>query len=125
MPILPIVKEFLWKYVDLCPYIIEKDQNSDEFLFWGEKGGRLSRTFSVKLLRNLEYLVNSGSHITPHSLRHSFATHLIRNNANIRAVEEMLGHASLATTEKYTKLQTEDLLSAYKEFHPLSKKDRG
>ncbi len=122
IPLLNVVFEYLFPYTNVCPYITDKTLNSDELLFWGERGKKLNRTFCATLLTRLGQNIHSDSRLSPHALRHSFATHLIQNSANIRAVEEMMGHSSLATTEKYTKLLTDDLLSAYKKFHPLSKK---
>lgn len=122
IPLLNIVFEYLFPYINICPYITGKTLNSDELLFWGARGKKLNRTFCAAILTRLGQNINSDSRLSPHALRHSFATHLIQNSANIKAVEEMMGHSSLATTEKYTRLLTDDLLSAYRKFHPLSKK---
>ena len=88
------------------------------YLFLNYRGGRLSRVGFWKLLR--KYAVEAGlsGHISPHTLRHSFATHLLEGGADLRVVQELLGHSSIATTQIYTKLDVDYLLEVHRTFHP-------
>ena len=118
IPILDIVKKYYDIYVKQCPFF---SQNSD-ILFFGKKGNKLNRTFMAKIIQNIRGQLGLNESITLHSLRHSFATHLIQNNANIRVVQQLLGHSSLSTTQLYTKLSNKSLKNTYLKCHPLSKK---
>jgi len=88
-------------------------------VFVNSRGGPLSQRSVERILPQVyRGLTHSGKHVHPHLLRHSFATHLLQRGANLRVIQELLGHANLATTEKYTTLNFADLLSTYKKFHP-------
>jgi integrase/recombinase XerC len=90
-----------------------------ERIFVNSRGGALSQRSVERILPQLyRFLSGSSKHIYPHLLRHSFATHLLQRGANLRVIQELLGHANLATTEKYTTLNFGDLQKAYKKFHP-------
>ncbi len=90
-----------------------------EFIFVNRRGGRLSdRSVERILAASFLDLAGSQKRVHPHLLRHSFATHLLRRGANLRVIQELLGHANLATTEKYTTLDYNDLLEVYGRFHP-------
>lgn len=88
------------------------------FVFLNYRGGRLSRVGFWKLLRKYAAAAGLPAHISPHTLRHSFATHLIEGGADLRAVQELLGHSSIATTQIYTKLDMDYLLEVHRTFHP-------
>jgi integrase/recombinase XerD len=88
------------------------------YLFLNYAGAPLSRVGFWKLLRKYALQAGLPANVTPHTLRHSFATHLIEGGADLRAVQELLGHASIATTQIYTKLDIDYLLETHRTFHP-------
>ena len=92
-----------------------------KYLFISKKGGALSRKSAWRLLK--KYMERAGieKNITPHTLRHSFATHLLQNNADLRSVQELLGHIDISTTQIYTHLAAKDIAEAHQKFHPRSK----
>jgi len=90
----------------------------DDTLFLSTRGKRMGRTSVWSVVKRYSRLANIGQNVTPHTLRHSFATHLLDNGADLRAVQEMLGHADISTTQIYTHVSTERLSKAHKKFHP-------
>ncbi len=96
-----------------------------EFVFLNFRGKQISVRGVEKILKKL-YInyTSSDKNIYPHLFRHSFATHLLRRGANLRVIQELLGHSNLSTTEKYTSLDYKDLLKSYKKFHPRLQKDK-
>jgi integrase/recombinase XerD len=101
-----------------CHLKIKKDQ--EDFLFLNRRGAKLSRVMVFTIIKQLAIKIGLKKHISPHTFRHSFATHLIEGGADLRAVQEMLGHESITTTEIYTHLDREYLRSAIIQFHPRS-----
>src|ERR1035437_6771584 len=97
---------------------IKKD--NEDFLFLNRRGAKLSRIMVFNIIKNLAIKIGMKKHISPHTFRHSFATHLIEGGADLRAVQEMLGHESITTTEIYTHLDREYLRQAIIQFHPRS-----
>ncbi len=100
-------------------HCIPKKENED-FLFLNRRGAQLSRVMVFTIIKQLATKINMKKHISPHTFRHSFATHLIEGGADLRAVQEMLGHESITTTEIYTHLDREYLRQAIIQFHPRS-----
>lgn len=94
---------------------------NDDTLFLNRRGGMLSRVMIFLMLKELVKLAGIKKNISPHTLRHSFATHLVEGGADLRAVQEMLGHESITTTEIYTHLDREYLRSTLQQFHPAFK----
>jgi integrase/recombinase XerD len=97
------------------------DTSDSDILFLNRRGKRLSRIMVFNIIRDAAKVAGIEKDISPHSLRHAFATHLVEGGADLRAVQEMLGHASITTTEIYTHLQSDYLREAMQEFHPLSR----
>lgn len=117
VPVLPLVEKIIAQYRDLCPFA----ETPDRPLFVGEKGGRLNQGLAQKALRQMRAALSLPETATPHALRHSFATHLLQNGANLREIQELLGHSSLSTTQRYTDVNAEEMLRAYKQFHPRAR----
>ena len=113
VPVIPIVIEALEKYLEICPF---KDPSGP--LFPGVRGKRLNQGVAQKAMRELRKTLGLPETATPHALRHSFATHLLQNGANLREIQELLGHASLSTTQRYTDVNAEEMLKVYKMAHP-------
>jgi integrase/recombinase XerD len=98
--------------------IIKKD--NEDFVFLNNRGSKLSRVMIFTIIKQLVKIVGIQKNISPHTFRHSFATHLIEGGADLRAVQEMLGHESITTTEIYTHLDKDYLRSNLMQFHPRS-----
>ena len=114
LPLLPIVSKAIAAYRELCPFVPDPGQP----LFRGAKGGVLHRAIIEKSVAGLRGAMGLPSSATPHALRHSFATHLLANGGDLRTIQELLGHASLSTTQIYTAVDTQRLLDVYAKAHP-------
>lgn len=104
-------------YIDNARLLILKNRLSD-YLFLNKNGKKLSRVGLWKILKHYALMAGIKKDIYPHILRHSFASHLIQNGADLRAVQEMLGHSDISTTQIYTHLDTRRIVEMYKKFHP-------
>ncbi|ADZ72638.1 tyrosine recombinase XerC [Polymorphum gilvum] len=114
VPVLPVVCEAVDAYLKLCPYTPEPDGP----LFLGARGGPLNPRLVQLAMQKLRSALALPDSATPHALRHSFATHLLAGGGDLRTIQELLGHASLSTTQIYTEVDTARLLEAYDKAHP-------
>ncbi len=118
VPVLKIVERVLDEYCCACAAVFS--ETPDRPLFMGERGKRLHQGIAQKSMRDLRDALNLPETATPHALRHSFATHLLENGTNLREIQELLGHASLSTTQRYTELNASELIKIHSKAHPRS-----
>ena len=114
VPLLEIVRTAIQEYLALCPYTAGADQP----LFRGAQGGPLSPALVRRAVQGARTRLGLSDRTTPHALRHSFATHLLAGGADLRSLQELLGHASLSSTQVYTAVDTAMLLDEYQNAHP-------
>ena len=114
VPLLRIVSEALEAYLRVCPFTLDGPGP----LFVGLRGKRLQASIIQARVRELRQLFGLPETATPHALRHSFATHLLSSGADLRAIQELLGHASLSTTQRYTAVDSTQLMEIYTRAHP-------
>ncbi len=114
VPVIDIVNTALSRYLDIKPYGCDTSSP----IFIGARGKRLNQGVAQRSMRSLRVTLGLAQNATPHALRHSFATHLLQNGANLREIQELLGHSSLSTTQRYTEINAKELMRIYKAAHP-------
>jgi integrase/recombinase XerC len=114
VPLLPVVRNAIEDYIDICPHSL----SVEEPLFRAIRGGRMGARAVQKLVEQLRGSLGLSNTATPHALRHSFATHLLENGGDLRTIQELLGHASLSTTQIYTEVESKQLHKIYREAMP-------
>ncbi|MBS91720.1 MAG: recombinase XerC [Rickettsiales bacterium] len=114
IPILDEVILFLKKLIEICPHSI----SYNDYIFLGKRGKQLKASIIQKKIRAIRNKLNFPENTTPHSLRHTFATELLENMVDLRSIQELLGHSSLSTTQKYTKVTSEKMRSVIEKNHP-------
>ena len=113
VPVLPAVREAMAAWLALHP-----DRQPTSPLFVGARGGRLNPAIAQRTMRAYRHLNGLADHATPHALRHSFATHLLAGGADLRSIQDLLGHASLSTTQRYTAVDKDKLMDVWRKAHP-------
>ena len=120
VPILPAIRSAIAAYVAACPH----DLAPNTPLFRGTRGGPLSPGLVQKAMAEVRAEIGLPTNATPHALRHSFATHLLGAGADLRSLQELLGHASLGSTQIYTEVDAARLLDTYRNAHPRESEAR-
>lgn len=118
VPVIPVVRRAIEDYLALVPYALAPDGP----LFVGAKGGPLSPRIVQLAMERLRGMLGLADTATPHALRHSFATHLLARGGDLRSIQELLGHASLSTTQVYTAVDAAHLMAAYEQAHPRARR---
>jgi integrase/recombinase XerC len=114
VPVLPVVRDAIATYLDHRPHASDPDAP----LFVGARGKRRNPGGVQRQMRRLRALLGLGEKATPHALRHSFATHLLSQGGDLRTIQELLGHSSLSTTQRYTEVDAARLTAVHKASHP-------
>ncbi len=118
LPLLPVITEAINAYIDSCPYVFEENTA----LFIAKRGGIYSPRLAQMMIERLRNSLDLPSTVTPHALRHSFATHLMEAGGDLRSIQELLGHESLSSTQIYTEINEVQLKKVYEASHPRSEK---
>lgn len=117
VPVLPVMRNAVAQYVEQIPFAIPADGP----LFLSRRGKPMGARDAQNLMQRLRGALGLSESATPHALRHSFASHLLANGGDLRAVQELLGHVSLSTTQTYTEIDTKKLMAVYKSAHPRAR----
>jgi integrase/recombinase XerD len=122
VPIGEYIIDSLTNYLNNGRNLLLNKKKVSDYLFLNKNGGRISRFSFFKIIKNLLREKNIKKDVSPHSLRHSFATHMLENGADLRSIQELLGHSDIATTRIYTHITNKKVENDYIEYHPRSKK---
>ena len=118
VPVLAAAAEAVDDYLAACPF----DDGPSAPLFVSSRGGALGPRAVQRLVEDLRASLDLPAHVTPHALRHAFATHLLGNGGDLRAIQELLGHASLSTTQRYTQVDESHLIQIHRDTHPRARR---
>jgi integrase/recombinase XerD len=118
VPVSPSVEKEISIYIDHVRNHMDIKKGNESFVFLNRRGAKLTRVMIFTIIKNLAQKIGLKKNISPHTFRHSFATHLLEGGANLRAIQEMLGHESITTTEIYTHLDQSFLKEAIISYHP-------
>jgi len=121
VPLGSVAKKHLKIYINEIRAHLKIKTEAEDIVFLNRRGAKLSRVMIFTIIKNLAALAGIQKSISPHTLRHSFATHLVEGGADLRAVQEMLGHESITTTEIYTHMDRSYLRQTILDYHPLEK----
>ncbi len=114
VPVISLVETTLYNYICKCPY----PSDPNRAIFLGIRGKRLNQGVAQRAMRQLRGALGLPENATPHALRHSFATHLLKEGMNLREIQELLGHSSLTSTQRYTEIDPTEMMNIYKKAHP-------
>jgi len=114
VPLLAAAREAVERYAELCPFALTEDAP----LFRASRGGAMTPRMAQAVMAALRGRLGLPSSATPHALRHAFATHLLANGGDLRAIQDLLGHESLSTTQRYTSVEAQKILQLYRRAHP-------
>lgn len=117
VPLLPAVRDAIQKYLDVVPF----QRNKNDKIFMAIRGGELNQSEAQRRMRELRRELQLPDSATPHALRHSFATALLASGGDLRSIQELLGHAALSTTQRYTAVTAQQLLDAHRAAHPRAR----
>ena len=121
VPISDLNKRVIKSYMDNSRKKLKIEEKSKDILFLNRRGKKLSRAMIFTIIKRLAKLSNIKKNISPHTFRHSFATHLLKNGADLKTIQQLLGHQSITTTEIYMHIDNKMLVKAINKFHPRSK----
>ncbi len=124
VPVLPAVAVMVRDYLDACPHDPDAKEDGGGPLFVGTRGKRLNAAVAQKQMRRVRHALGLPDSATPHAMRHSFATHLLAGGGDLRTIQELLGHASLSTTQRYADVDEAHLQSVYELAHPRARRSR-
>ena len=122
VPLASSTAEYLQDYIKNVRSKIKINKKHEDIVFLNTRGTNMSRVIVFIIIKELTQKAGINKNISPHTFRHSFATHLLQNGADLRFIQEMLGHSSITTTQVYTHLQTEELRNVILNFHPRNRK---
>ena len=122
-PIGDSAKDYLGKYIGAARYNLERERKSEN-VFLNKNGQKLTRQGFWKILKKYAGKVNTGKNLYPHLFRHSYATHMLERGADLRIVQELLGHSSISTTQIYTNINKKHVKETYFKYHPRDKEKR-